>query len=90
MTLEEQYKQETMARNMAKSRRPCIRFNVDDFFKTEAEKYAKVKGFENASSLARVALYYYMRKNPLGSTGKAKKPCSGTAEETGNGSNDNP
>jgi hypothetical protein len=54
---------------------PHIQFTVTAEFKIEAEEYAKAKGLVNASSLARVALVVYMRKNPL----RAKTHGSATA-----------
>lgn len=47
------------------SRRPIIRFSVDPEDKENIERYAKIKGFDKSSSLARMALFAYMRKNPL-------------------------
>jgi hypothetical protein len=38
---------------------------VDEDQKKEVQEYAKQKGFDTPANLARVALFYYMRKNPL-------------------------
>jgi len=46
-------------------KRPAIRFTVDPEKKIEVEHYARIKGFDNPSNLARMALFVYMRKNPL-------------------------
>ena len=45
--------------------RPSIKFRVDIDQKKEIQTYAKAKGFDTPAGLARVALFYYMRKNPL-------------------------
>ena len=42
--------------------RPSIKFRVDEDQKTAIKKYAKTKGFDTPANLARVALFYYMRK----------------------------
>jgi hypothetical protein len=46
-------------------KRPTIEFSVDPELKREAMIYAKVRGFEKDSTLARIALVAYMRKNPI-------------------------
>ena len=55
--------------------RPSIKFRVDNDQKTDIKEYAKVKGFDTPANLARVALFYYMRKNPL----TKRQAVSGTA-----------
>ena len=45
--------------------RPAIKFRVDEDQKKDIIEYAKRKGFDTPAGLARVALFYYMRKNPL-------------------------
>lgn len=45
--------------------RPTIKFTVDEDKKKDIKEYAMEKGFDTAANLARVALFYYMRKNPL-------------------------
>jgi hypothetical protein len=62
---------------MGKSKRPTIEFSVDEEQKKDIDNYARVKGFDKASNLARVALFHYMRKNPLTSSRAAN---SGTPE----------
>ncbi len=57
-------------------KRPKVEFSVNPDQKIEIDNYAKIKGFDKASNLARVATFYYMRKNPL----VRRKPArSGTA-----------
>ncbi len=53
---------------MGNSKRPTIEFSVDEEQKREIDNFAKVKGFDKPSTLARVALFSYMKKNPI--TGK--------------------
>jgi hypothetical protein len=48
-----------------KAKRPTISFSIDPDQKTEIEEYAKQKGYDKSGNLARVALFYYIRKNPL-------------------------
>jgi hypothetical protein len=49
-------------------KRPHIQFTVDGSFKDEAVAYARARGFETDSALARFALVAYMRKNPIAKT----------------------
>lgn len=63
-------------------KRPTIRFSVDPEQKAEIDKYAKAKGFDNASNLARVALFRYIARNKLsgGKRSTACKPDEGLEE----------
>lgn len=51
--------------NRHMSKRPTIRFSIDPDQKTDIEAYAKVKGFDNPSNLARVALFNYISRNRM-------------------------
>lgn len=42
-----------------------IQFTVTSAKKKEIDEYAETKGFGRAGSLARLALYQYMAKNPI-------------------------
>jgi hypothetical protein len=46
-------------------KRKPITFTVDENQKEEIQHYAKTKGFDTASNLARMAIFAYMRKNAL-------------------------
>ena len=55
-----------------------IQFSVPTWSKKrEIDEYAQQKGFGKAGTLAQVALFQYMAKNPL----KAKTPTRGLKEE---------
>jgi len=60
-------------------KRPTIRFSVDPDQKVEIDKYAKVKGYDNASNLARVALFNYISRNKL----TERQRCTAEASSKG-------
>lgn len=58
---------------MRKTRKPTVRFSLEtNNQKDELEAYAKEKGFTNAGSLARFALFQYVSRYP----GKKHKGCT--------------
>lgn len=51
---------------MGRTRKPTVRFSLESSeHKEELESYAKQKGFANAGTLARVALFQYISRHPL-------------------------
>ena len=44
---------------------PVVKYRVDEDEIEDIREYAKVKRQRKDANLARVALFYYMRKNPL-------------------------
>ena len=48
------------------SKRPTISFSIDDAQLEEIKEYAKLKGFDKPSILARKALFVFMSKNKPG------------------------
>ena len=48
------------------SKRPTISFSIDDAQLEEIKEYAKLKGFDKPSILARKALFAYMSSNRAG------------------------
>lgn len=50
---------------MPKSKRPTIRFSINPDQKKMIDHYAKIKGFDNPSNLARVALFNYISHNKM-------------------------
>jgi hypothetical protein len=53
------------------TKRPTIRFSIDPDQKKEIEEYAKIKGFDNCSNLARRALFNYIVRNPIRTSKRA-------------------
>jgi hypothetical protein len=62
------------------SKRPTIRFSIDPDQKTDIEAYAKAKGFDNPSNLARVALFNYISRNKM----TESQRCRAEKADTGN------
>jgi len=61
-------------------KRPTIRFSIDPEQKEFIDHYAKVKGFDNASNLARMALFNYMARNRVNSKTKRHSATACTSE----------
>jgi hypothetical protein len=67
---------------MGSDTKKTISFSVDSAEEKEKwNTYAKLKGFQNASVLARVALYQYMARHPLGSTDPSTKRALKTGSQ---------
>lgn len=56
--------------------RKTIQFTVDETQREMIDAYAKAKGFDTASNLARVAIFAYIARSPIKIE---KKPHRGTA-----------
>lgn len=66
-----------------KAPKPKICFTLEEEQKDEVEYYARAKGLHNGATLARFAVFQYMKRFPLASRKAVQRKGTGKEKEEG-------